>query len=130
MMRVNFFDDPNHTPKPREEVRLKQLGIHVYSDRRRVAIGFEITPFLEGPSIEVTLRNERDEKAAALNVIESNETNFSLTMHLRDTEPTDVYYAEVTLYYAKPDSDKMIVDNQTATFDVTQPGDQLIYQTG
>lgn len=129
-MRVNFFDDPNHAPRPREDVRLKQLGIHVYSDKRRVAVGFDVTPFLEGPSLEVTIRNEKGEKAATLNVIETNETNFSLTMHLRDIEPTDLYEVQVTLYYAKPDSDRLIVDVQTATFNITQPGDQLIYQTG
>ena len=129
-MRVNFFDNPNHAPKPREEVRLKQLGIHVYSDKRRVAVGFDITPFLEGPSIEVTIQNDVDQQAATLNVIETNESNFSLTMHLRDSQPTDLYHVQVVLYYAKPGTDKLIVDNQTATFDVTQPGDQLIYQTG
>lgn len=129
-MRVNFFDDPNRAPKPREDVRLKQLGIHVYPDKRRVAVGFDITPFLEGPSLEVTIRNKREEKAATLNVIETNETNFSLTMHLRDAQPTNLYDVQVTLYYAKPESDKLIVDNQTATFDATQPGDQLIYQAG
>lgn len=129
-MRVNFFDDLTHTPKPREDVRLKQLGIHVYSDKRRIAVGFDLTPFLEGPSLEVAIRNKKGEKAATLNVIETNETNFSLTMHLRDAEPTNLYDVQVTLYYAKPDSDKLIVDAQTATFDITQPGDQLIYQTG
>ena len=52
MQPINFFDDPQKRGNEREDVRLKQLGIYVHDDRRRVAISFNLTPFAERPSIE------------------------------------------------------------------------------
>jgi hypothetical protein len=83
-MDIQFFDNPLETPKSREDVRLKELGLYVYEDGRRVAVGFNLTPFIERPSIEVRVLNARGEKAGWLNVIETLDANFSLTMHLRD----------------------------------------------
>ena len=125
-MRVNFFDDPLQTPKPRDEVRLKKLGIYVYPDRRRVAIGFDVTPFLERPSIEVKVVNGAGEAAANLSIIELLETNFTMTMHLRDLEPANPYQAQIEVYYASPDEDmlRQVVDTKVKEFDVTEPGEK------
>ncbi|HEX6386357.1 MAG TPA: hypothetical protein VF177_16925 [Anaerolineae bacterium] len=120
-MHVNFFDE---SPKPREDVRIKNLGLYVYPDRRRLAVGFDITPFLERPSIEVKITNARGEPAGSLNVIETLDANFSLTMHLRDKEPTDLYEITATLYYATPETERVDVHTKTATFDVTEPGEK------
>ena len=92
-------------------------------------MGIDMTPFLEGPSLEINIHNNTGELAASLNVIETNDPNFSLTMHLRDSQPTDQYHLQVVLYFAKPGEDKLIVEKQTAVFDITRPGDQIIYQT-
>ena len=119
-MRVNFFDDPLQSPRPREDVRINQLGLHVFPDGRRVAIGFDITPFLERPSIDVTVTNAVGEEAAALTVIEAYETNFSLTMHLRDKEPAQTYTVQAELYYRSPEEGRQTVHIETATFDVPE----------
>lgn len=129
-MRVNFFDDPAKAPKPREEVRLRRIGLYIYPDKRRVAIGFELTSFLEGPSLEITIRNNLGQQAASLNVIETNQQNFSLTMHLRDAQPTEQYHLQVILYYAKPGEERLVADEQQADFWVSQPGEHIIYQIG
>jgi len=121
-MHVNFFDE---SPKPRQDVRIKNLGLYVYPDRRRIAVGFDITPFLERPSLEVNVTNARGEPAGSLNVIETLESNFSLTMHLRDKEPTDTYDVTVTLYYATPETERVNVHTKTASFDVTKVGDSV-----
>ena len=123
-MQINFFDDLREAPKGREDVRLKQLGLYVYPDGRRVAVGFDLTPFRERPSIEVRVVNERGEAAGWLNVIETLEANFSLTMHLRDKEPTDRYEVTAVVYYATPETERMDVHSLTRTFDATRPGDQ------
>jgi hypothetical protein len=115
-MRINFFDDPLQSPRAREDVRINQLGLHVYPDGRRVAIGFDITPFLERPSIDVVVMNARGEEAASLTVIEAHEANFNLTMHLRDREPSRSYSVQVELYYRSPEEGRQPVDNKTATF--------------
>ncbi|MCA9873142.1 MAG: hypothetical protein KC441_05790 [Anaerolineales bacterium] len=123
-MQIHFYDDPGETPKSREDVRLNDLGLYVYPDGRRVAVGFNLTPFLEKPSIEVRVVNERGEPAGWLNVIETIETNFSLTMHLRDKEPTSHYEVTATVYYQTPETDRMDVHQVVKQFDATQPGEQ------
>ncbi|MBK8988928.1 MAG: hypothetical protein IPM39_23130 [Chloroflexi bacterium] len=123
-MQINFFDDPAQTPKSREDVRLNELGLYVYPDGRRVAVGFHLTPFLEKPCIEVRVVNERGETAGWLNVIETADANFSLTMHLRDKKPTTYYEVTATVYYAAPDTDRIDVHTLTRSFDGTREGEQ------
>lgn len=123
-MNIDFFDNPEDAPKSREDVRIKQLGLYLFEDRMRVAVGFDMTPFLERPSIEVQLINERGEKSASLHVIDTLDTNFSLTMHIRDQEPTDTYDVNVTLYYAHPEKEPQVIQTMSRTLDRTQVGDQ------
>lgn len=121
---IQFFDSSFAVPKAREDVKFNQVGLFVYEDRRRVAVGFDITRFLEGPSIEVTITNDNGEPAGSLTVIETSDTNFSLTMHLRDQNPTEIYHLKATLYYAAPDKERMDVYTHERTFDVSKPGEQ------
>jgi hypothetical protein len=124
-MDITFFDDPLQSPQAPEEVRLRQLGLYIYPDKRRVAVGFELTRFRERPCLEVTITNEQGKLAGSLNVIETLTPNFSLTMHLRDKEPTDTYQIQVTVYYATPETEREDVDSRTATFEVIEPGEQI-----
>jgi hypothetical protein len=124
-MNVTFFDDPLQNPQAPEDVRLQQLGLYIYPDMRRVAVGFELTRFRERPSLEVTITNEQGKLAGSLNVIEVLSSNFNLTMHLRDQEPTDTYHIQVTVYYATPETEREDVDTRTATFEVTEPGERI-----
>lgn len=121
---IQFFDSSFEMPKAREDVKLNQVGFFVYEDRRRVAVGFDITRFLEGPSIEVNITNDNGEPAGTLTVIETNEANFSLTTHLRDENPTDLYHVKTTLYYSTPDNERVDVHSHEATIDVSKPGEQ------
>ncbi|MCP5101114.1 MAG: hypothetical protein GY943_36655 [Chloroflexi bacterium] len=123
-MQINFFDDPLESPKSREDVRIKQLGLYLYEDRRRVAVGFDMTPFLERPSLEVTITNANGIRAGSLHVIETLDANFSITMHLRDEEPTDTYEVQVTVYYATPETERVDVQQLTRTLDMNKVGDQ------
>jgi hypothetical protein len=124
-MQINFFDDSQKSPRSRDEVRINQLGVFVYPDGRRLAVGFDITPFIERPSIEVNLYNSRGEPAGSLIVIETLETNFTLTMHLRDHSPTDLYTLEAEIYYLAPNQGRSAVDRYQTSFDITQPGEQI-----
>jgi hypothetical protein len=122
---IQFFDSSFEMPKAREDVKFNDIGFFVYEDKRRVAIGFNITRFLEGPSIEVTITNDNGETAGSLTVIETADTNFSLTVHLRDEQPTALYHVQATLYYATPETERVDVYTYTGTFDVSQPGEQI-----
>jgi hypothetical protein len=124
-MEIQFFDDPGRSPRTRDDVRFNQLGLYVHPGGRQVAVGFDITPFLERPSIEVTITNERQQVAATLTVIEAMNPNFSITMHLRDREPTEAYEVDASLYYISLETgEKLVIDRLVKTLDVTQEGEQ------
>ena len=126
MQPINFFDDPQKRGRAREDVRLQQLGLFVYEDGRRVAIGFNLTPFAERPSIEVTATNEQGQVAGSMTIIEALAPNFNLTMHLRDDKPTDKYEIEVVVYYKDEEGQRIEVDRKRATIDAGVPGEQVV----
>lgn len=123
-MNVQFYHTPPESGRPRDKVRLKALGLYVYPDRRRVAVGFDLTPFAERPSLEVAMVNANGEPAGSLNVIETLEANFSLIVHLRDSTPTATYSVQAVVYYVEPGEPREVVHTVSATLDITRPGDQ------
>lgn len=122
-MQISFYDDPEKAPKSREDVRLNDLGLYVYPDGRRIAVGFNLTPFIEKPCLEVRVVNAHGEPAGWLNVIETMETNFSITIHLRDKEPTNQYEVTAVVYYQTPETDRTDVHRLVKRFDATRPGE-------
>lgn len=124
-MDIKFFDDPLESPRPREDVRFRQISLDLYPDMRRLAFGVELTLFVERPSIEVTIRNAQGDQAGSLHVIETLTPSFTLTMHLRDSEIFNPYEMTVVLYYSWPDRDKIEVDRRSITFEVANPGEQV-----
>ncbi len=124
-MDIKFFNDPLEQPRPREEVRIRQIGLYLYPDLRRMAFGVELTPFVERPSIEVTITNGESEPAGSLHVIETLTPNFNITLHLRDAQITNPYRLTVTLYYSWPDRERIEIERRDFTFEVDQPGEQI-----
>lgn len=124
MMDIQFFDDPTEGPRPREDVRIKQIGLFLYPETRRLAFGIELTRFRERPSIEVIITNGDGYPAGSLHVIETLSPNFSLQMHLRDPETVNPYELTAIAYYSAPEEDRVDVDRQTITFDASIPGEQ------
>lgn len=92
---------PSHqAPKPREEVRIEALELHVYPDRFRVFVHVRVTPFLERPNLLMTVRDEDDRIAAELSVIETMHHDMEFTIHLRGKDdPAGAYTLTVDLYY-------------------------------
>ena len=123
-MHIEFFDDPLQQPRSRAEVRIKQIGLYVQEDLRRISFGLELTPFLERPSIQVAILNGRGEPAGALSVIETMTPNFTLFIHLRDDEVADPYELTAVIYYATPDTDRLDVDQQSVAFSASEPGER------
>ena len=123
-MEIKFFEDPLEGPQSREDVRIEKLGLFLFEDLRRVQVGFALTPFRERPSLQVTITNPQGDEVSSLHVIESLDTNFSLTMHLRDTEPSETYQVTVTLYYATPETERQDIQTISRTLDATKPGNQ------
>ena len=123
-MRVQFYDDLDGGPRSREEVRLNELGLFVYEDHRRVAVGFDLTPFLERPSILVRVTNAGGDEVASLSVIDAMQPNFNLTLHLRDNGAGDPYEVEAIIYYLLEDGDRQVSDRLVKSFSVSKPGDK------
>lgn len=128
MIDIDFFDDPESAPRAREDVRFKRLKLIVRPpDGRRIGVNFEITPFIERPSIEVTATNARGEPAGALTVVQTLQADFGLTLHLRDREPTATYRLTAILYYASPELGRMDVHQVEGMIDITTfPQEYLI----
>ena len=124
-MQIEFFDDPLKGPASREQVRIKRIGLFIHDDSRRLTFGLELTPFLERPSIEVSIINGAGEPAGALTVIESMTPNFSLIVHLRDNDLNDPYQLSAEIYYATPETQRVNVDRQKVLFDAAIVGEQI-----
>lgn len=124
-MDIQFFDDPLEGPRSREDVRIKQIGLIIYPEIRRLAFGIELTRFRERPSVEVTITNGDGQPAGSLHVIETLTPNFTLHMHLRDTATVDPYELQAVVYYSAPEEDRVDVTSQTVTFDASLAGEQL-----
>jgi len=99
-MNIEFFDDPNYAPKPREEIRIEALEVVPYPDRFRIYIHVKVTPFQERPNLLLVAHNEKDRIVSELNIIETMHHDMEFTMHLRGvTEPAGVYTMTADLFY-------------------------------
>lgn len=130
-MDINFFDNSFEIPKAREDVRFKQIGLFVYEDLRRVAVGLEMTPFLEPPCVEIVVKNGHGVIAGTMTLIEANAPNITLTMHLRDKEPTEAYELTVQIYYDHPEQKKrQNYHKETVQFLVVEKGEHIFSFAG
>lgn len=123
-MRIQFHEDPVWELRSREEVRFKRLGLFMYDDGRRFAIGFELTPFQERPSIQVFVADDSGNEQTSMTVIEAMQPNFSLTMHLpEEAEPQNLKVTAV-IYYEFPEQGREVVDKMSTMLDTSKPGEQ------
>ena len=123
-MKIQFYEDPIREPRSREEVRFNRLGIFMYEDGHRFGVGFDLTPFKERPSLQVCVTDETGREVTSLTIIESIQTNFSLTMHLPEDENNTLFDVSVLLYYRTMDNEKLVVDQITKKLDISRAGEQ------
>lgn len=100
-MEINIFNDPNLVPKPKEEVKIEQIVITPYADRRRVHIQINVTPFRERPNLMLVAHNAEDRVVGELNIIETMHYNMEFTLHLRNIsgDPAGMYTLTAELFY-------------------------------
>ncbi|MEM7800491.1 MAG: hypothetical protein AAF633_14950 [Chloroflexota bacterium] len=118
-MNIQFFDESDHTPRMREDVRLLRTRLEVAPEGKRVAIDFELTPFIERPTIELRLFDDEQRPAGLLKIIETLDTFNRVVMHLRDSQTTSHYTFNIRVYFANIDEDmqRMDVDEQSQRFE-------------
>lgn len=98
-MDLNLVD-PQDVPRPRDEVRLRQLAVTPQADGRRLRIDVDLTPFLERPNLDFAVLAPDGGTVARTSVIEADSPRFSLTMHLRGDPSPGEYRVRGTLSYA------------------------------
>jgi hypothetical protein len=118
-MDIRFFDDPLEQPRPREDVRIRQIGLFLYPESAAGMFGIELTPFRERPSIEVHhQRRGRPGRLAARH--RDADPRLQPDIHLRDRSDANPYELTAVLYYAWPDRDRQEVERRTVTFDMDE----------
>jgi hypothetical protein len=122
MADIPLYDESEEVPvpRPRAEVRLADIAVKPYPDGRRMRLHFGLTPFLERPSVDMTVTNLAGAEVASLHLIEAMDTAFDFTIHLRGPEPRGDHQLRLVLFYPEndePGAPRQIVDDQTLTFD-------------
>lgn len=123
-MKVQFYDNPIREPLPREKVCFNKIGLYMFEDGRRFSIGFDITPFAERPSIQIFVVDASGNEVASMTVVETNQSNFSFTMHLPEDHRQQDLDVTAVLFYLEPDGSRQIVDKTTSKLDPRVIGEQ------
>ena len=126
MSAIPLYDDSDGVPTPhtREDVRLTDISVRPYGDGRRVKLNFKLTPFLERPSVDITVTNAAGAEVASMSVIEAMDTEFDFTLHLRGSEPRGDHTLHLTLFYAAsdaPDAHRQVVHESDLKFFIAAP---------
>jgi hypothetical protein len=95
-----FFEDPNDTPVPPEKMEIRKLDTQTHGDGRRVRINFEISPFLQRPNIEISVKNQHGQQVSQLSVVEAIENKMEFTLHLREPHPSGEYTLTIEVFYS------------------------------
>ena len=126
MADIPLYDENEEVPapRPRAEVRFAAIAVRPYPDGRRMKLHFSLTPFEERPSVDMAVTNAAGQEVATLHLIEAMDASFDFTMHLRGPEPRGEHRLRMVLFYPEtdePGAPRQVVDEQTVTFDPTQP---------
>lgn len=121
-MDIQFFEDGSGAPQPRDKVRIEDVEIVVYPDRRRVYVHLRVTPFLERPNLLLAAHNENDRLVSELSIIETMHNDMEFTMHIRGVpEPAGVYTLTAELFYESRNPPQ---DRRVETFTVPEAGEE------
>ncbi|XWX04956.1 hypothetical protein VZO05_05245 [Aggregatilineales bacterium SYSU G02658] len=98
-MNINIFDDPSLVPQPRDKVRIENVTVTPYEDRRRVFIEVRVTAFQERPNLLIAMVDHTGAVVNEASVIATMHTKMEFTMHMRMANPEGNYKLRVELFY-------------------------------
>jgi hypothetical protein len=83
-MDIQFLSNPSLSPRQREDIRIETVTTAYYSDRKRLRISVATTPFFprDKPNIKVRVFDMDNAELASVVIIESIQSEISVTMHL------------------------------------------------
>ena len=112
-----FWSDPDDPPRPRSEVRIREVTAVPYPDGRRVRLAIQLTPFEERPNLEIEVLSASGEQVATMTLVESLQHELELTVHLRESRPEGEYRALVAVHY----TGEPPVDTRDTSFAIRPP---------
>ena len=85
-MEIEFTEGPAVRCAP-ADVRFVAVKVEPYPDRQRLKLSYEVTPFLERPSVEIRMLDPQGADLGSITIIDIVVPHFSLTAHLRSEVP-------------------------------------------
>ncbi len=107
--------ESSETPVPPEEMRIRSVDVHPYSDGRRLRISLELTPFQVSPDIDVVAKDVHGDELASASIIGAIANHMSLTLHLRKELVSNQGHLQVVLKYQEQGT----VDEEEVVFTLT-----------
>jgi hypothetical protein len=112
-MDLEFTEGPA-APQPPADMRFVAVSAEPYPDRRRIKLSYEVSPFLQRPSVEIRLLAPDGADLGSITVVDVVGARFSLTAHLRSDLPgaASIRVVSILGYDDLPEVDRreLIVD--------------------
>ncbi len=93
--------DSSEEALPPDEVRIREVSITVYGDRRRAKVSIELTPFQIPPDAVVMITDRDGRELASANIIGLMNRMMVFTMHLPETDPYNTCILHTAVEYQK-----------------------------
>ena len=115
-MDMQFFNNTDRVPQPKDRVKIEHLEVTPYPDRFRVFVEIHVTPFQERPNIILVARDGNGNNIGELTIIETMHFNMEFTMHIRHAaEPAGDYTLSAELFYESKNPPQ---DHETVLFSI------------
>jgi len=96
-------------PRAPSDVRFRRVTAEAYADRQRVKLTYELSPFLQRPNVEILLEGPPGTVLGSVTIIETIDSCFSLTVHLRADPPSEGRFDVISTlgYEGLPEVDRV-----------------------
>lgn len=91
--------DFEESPQPPENIRIKNVKLRLFPDRRRVRVSIQLTPFEVPPNIEIDVLDDTKNRVANASIIEIGDPTMEVTIHLRGEVSAGKYSFTFNLGY-------------------------------
>lgn len=102
---------------PPQEVRVRTLNAEPREGSNRVRVSVDLTPFQQRPNLAVTIVDAGGQEAASIYIVETMDSRFSLTMHLRGADLRGPYTLNAEVSYPEIGQ----VHQAQVVFDIESP---------
>ncbi len=91
-----FLNDPKIKRFPPSEIHILHLNVEPYPDSSRLRVRLELTPFLQKPYLDITVKDANENIIATTSVVEPTAWKLDLTLHIKKTDLNAQYGSEAS----------------------------------